>query len=1316
MPPSKKRTSSIVKNGRRQFSIALREPRVLPNDEIELPSPDNLPPEPPSPKLLTMILPPIIMVGGMVVYTLASRTTNLTLIIPMLLMSLGFPAANLISQASEKKKFQQKLEQREEEYLNKLAEVKKLIRQLIQRQRSVLDQEYPRLREVLEICISLGSNPRLWWRRPHDDDFLCLRMGTGNLRTSFTIKSPRVFDPKDPLLKHAQQLIHEYEWSPAMPLMLDLKTAGSLILAGSSVKAVEPLMRRLVLDLIVHHSPYDVEIFILADRHGSEEKWAWLKWAPHTKALTGRATTRHLSFTLKQNGLILSELMDLFEIRRQQSKNFSDHQNIQTPAIVVLLEDAGLTRQSPDLALIAAQGFNYGIYLIFMGEQNAPNSCRTRIDIHENGGFRYLETWSGKGDGLSIEGQAEFAQILELEKACRTLAGLEIAGGKNAIELPDTVRISQILGSKSLSLNDIVKNWSTPRPETEQVLFPIGLTVGREGLCPLCVDFRPEEIGGASEYHAMLIGTTGSGKSIFLQSLVLATAFKYSPNLINFLFMDFKAGAAELKKISGLPHVIGMINDLTPALAERALQALENELDRRKLEFDSAGKITDIWDYNRRFSGQMMPHLLVVIDEFSEGIKILPNLVDRLRELGRQGRAFGMYFLLANQEVNAAAESLKSNVGWYVVLKVKRPEEMALIDRSLPIASSRGRGYLRMKSDIFEFQGAYAGLPILQDAIASREEFEISEALADGTLKQVFSQSPYDSEIDGKQSTLKSEMDTILDLCKDAFNQLSLKPHQPIYTEPLRVDKTLSELLEKVSTFRSFERNVWSDILNPTHWLKVPIGEIDLPQVCDQQPLVLDFGLGDGHLWIIGSPGSGKDRVIKSTLLSLSTTHTPEEVQFYIVDLGSGKMKDLDLLPHTGAVIRQAEKERLERLGRYLEIQLEERSIRYEPHHYDFPEIIVVVYNYYEVKNLPPELADLFTRIVSIGKGIGIHMIIATNRGNDINRVVSSNIAQRIVLQMATSEEYQDVIGVRPFSLSMKAESRGYWVGNTVAECQVALPVLDNQQLISYSNQAAIINSAWCGRKRPIPIETIPEVIEYSQIQKDLKVDANDQSKWMIPLGYAYDTIEMIWADWLAEMPIWLILGPRLTGKTSFLIWLCMAIYQQSTSETIISIFAPRRGPLSRIEPSALPGKILSTSEQMMEVLEQIQSKLNDQDHPKFVLLIDDAGSLFNPEFSQVFALLNQICTQFSSIHDLFMVVSGSRDELQTQSLSPFVKLLRQSRTGLSLSYEITDLDWLGIQGTLQLRRVGLIQGRGVWSSLGRSRHIQFPLVRLTRQ
>jgi len=90
----------------------------------------------------------------------------------------------------------------------------------------------------------------------------------------------------------------------------------------------------------------------------------------------------------------------------------------------------------------------------------------------------------------------------------------------------------------------------------------------------------------------------------------------------------------------------------------------------------------------------------VVIDEFAEGINILPNLVDRLRELGRQGRAFGMYFFLANQEVNSAVESLKANVGWYVLLKVNRQEEMSLIGRNYPVPLGRGHGYVKVKNEV----------------------------------------------------------------------------------------------------------------------------------------------------------------------------------------------------------------------------------------------------------------------------------------------------------------------------------------------------------------------------------------------------------------------------------------------------------------------------------------------------------------------------------------------------------------------------------------------------------------------------------------
>jgi len=273
-----------------------------------------------------------------------------------------------------------------------------------------------------------------------------------------------------------------------------------------------------------------------------------------------------------------------------------------------------------------------------------------------------------------------------------------VIGGKASFVLPNTVRVVDLIPGDPYNVAEVVDRWRSRPEDSQQVLLPVGQFVDRDGLRTYEIDFRPESLGGKGAYHAMMIGTTGSGKSIFMQSLVLAAAHRYSPRDLNFMFMDFKAGAAELKKVSELPHAVGMVTDLNRDLADRALQALENELSRRKQIFDSAGNITDIWDFNRRFPDQTIPHLIVMIDEFAEGIKILPNLVERLKELGRQGRAFGIYFFLANQEVNSSVDTLKANVSWYILLKVNRQDEMNFIERHLPVPPGRGRGYIKSRT------------------------------------------------------------------------------------------------------------------------------------------------------------------------------------------------------------------------------------------------------------------------------------------------------------------------------------------------------------------------------------------------------------------------------------------------------------------------------------------------------------------------------------------------------------------------------------------------------------------------------------------
>ena len=91
--------------------------------------------------------------------------------------------------------------------------------------------------------------------------------------------------------------------------------------------------------------------------------------------------------------------------------------------------------------------------------------------------------------------------------------------------------------------------------------------------------------------HVLVAGTTGSGKSELLRTLVASLAVANRPDAMNFVLIDYKGGAA-FRAAQPLPHTVGMLTDLDEFLVERALASLRAELQRRKVILDRADKMT----------------------------------------------------------------------------------------------------------------------------------------------------------------------------------------------------------------------------------------------------------------------------------------------------------------------------------------------------------------------------------------------------------------------------------------------------------------------------------------------------------------------------------------------------------------------------------------------------------------------------------------------------------------------------------------------------------------------------------------------------
>ena len=215
--------------------------------------------------------------------------------------------------------------------------------------------------------------------------------------------------------------------------------------------------------------------------------------------------------------------------------------------------------------------------------------------------------------------------------------------------------------------------------------------------------------------HGLVAGTTGSGKSELLQTLIASLAVGNRPDEFNFVLVDYKGGAA-FKDCNHLPHTVGMVTDLDGHLTTRALESLGAELRRREHQLADADA-KDIEDYlaGRTADDEPMPRLLIVIDEFAALAAELPDFVTGLVDVARRGRSLGVHLILATQRpAGVVSAEIKSNTNLRIALRVTdagdsddviESSAAAQISKSFP-----GRAYARLgHSSLIPFQSSRVG-------------------------------------------------------------------------------------------------------------------------------------------------------------------------------------------------------------------------------------------------------------------------------------------------------------------------------------------------------------------------------------------------------------------------------------------------------------------------------------------------------------------------------------------------------------------------------------------------------------------------------
>jgi len=192
---------------------------------------------------------------------------------------------------------------------------------------------------------------------------------------------------------------------------------------------------------------------------------------------------------------------------------------------------------------------------------------------------------------------------------------------------------------------------------TEQAETGVPLGVGPDG--PVRVDL--EQQGP----HALIAGTTGSGKSELLVAWVAALAARHPPDELTFLLVDFKGGSA-FAPLVGLPHVLGVVSDLDEHGAARAVHSLRAELRRRETVL-AEHAARDI----RELRAGVMPRLMVMVDEYAALVAASPELAAVFADLAARGRSLGLHLVLGTQRpAGVVRDAVLANVTVRICLRV----------------------------------------------------------------------------------------------------------------------------------------------------------------------------------------------------------------------------------------------------------------------------------------------------------------------------------------------------------------------------------------------------------------------------------------------------------------------------------------------------------------------------------------------------------------------------------------------------------------------------------------------------------------------
>ena len=1059
--------------------------------------------------LLKAILPPVgMLVAGSAVTLMSGR--NPMMMMATALASLMTVTFTITQYRTDKQDRLARETHREVDYQQYLVKLTGQLGLAHRKERQILHYQHVSPELLLEMIDKYDA--RLYERMVNHKDFLQVSLGIGEQASTLKVTSDYTSRDEDDWATHVKQLVGTYSQQLDVPVVLSLSNQTLGLIGNDEV--LRQTVENLYLQLAFFHSYRDVNLITLVPEATYTTGWDKWRFLPHFKLKS--INTRGLVYNAKSRDMVLSSFYQIVNSRKQILAAAGRETPTFLPYFVFTIFDDSYLAGHGLNEFLAEDMHDLGVTVIWCKENQKllPETITALVEVKNHQTGIVIQDNDQHLDKLyqpypALDSKESF------EVTLRKLSGLvHMEVEKNAI--PDRLSLLEQYMVETVEALTIDERWAAADP-SQSIASMIGWKGKKE---PAFWDLH-EQVHGP---HAIVGGTSGSGKSEFLTTFLMGLAINFSPEDIGMLIIDWKGGGIA-DTLADLPHFMGSITNLDGAGTARALASINAELKKRQREFRTYG-VTNIAGYTKlyrerksspregiNYPSKPLPHLMLVSDEFAELKENVPEFLDELTSVARIGRSLGVHLILATQKPDGVVnDQIDANATSKVALKMSDEANSKALIKTGDAAhiTQAGRGYLRVgESEVYElFQSGYGGVDYTPHAT--------KEAIQDERIYHIHTSGQWELIYDPRedivdQDIVKADVPTQL---KATIKEIVKIFKHSNYSQP---DKPwLPNLVDNIPT----------PVVKATgqRTLKVPLGLLDIPS--DQVQENYDFDLAkSGNTVIFASSGYGKSTVLQTLTLNLAKVNTPEQLHVNLLDFGNNGLLPLKNLPHVADIVTLEEHEKLGKMLASMSETLAERKRAFKTagvaslEQYEaktktsLPIILNLLDNYDGLSsndNRKDQIDNILLQVLREGPSLGVYLILTASRVGAVRMNMMSAISTKMVLYLNDESEVTTIMGRDCVQQETKV-GRGQIMRDVPTTIQFYLPVAAETSTALLANleyDVTTLDKKWTGVRPPqIPMvpdeftgetfETLPDVIQWQKEEK-------------MPFGMSYETTEVL--------------------------------------------------------------------------------------------------------------------------------------------------------------------------------------------------------------